>query len=166
MSSDVFWKYLDILVLKACVSAFIWAVVWVFGFIMLTILSVKAGIPTQTTALALTFAVVLGHLPKFVAMFVGTDTDFQDFKEEFAQFSLRNARWGRMLIASGLISYLIFYIVPERLDALKANVDPTTVVGFVEVSWNQLWVLVILFAIQAVFSWPQNTEERKNERRL
>ena len=136
---DVFWKYLDILVLEACMSAFIWAVIWVFGFIILTILSVQAGIPTQTTALALTFAVVLGHLPKFVAMFLGTDTDFQNFKKEYAQFSLRNAEWLRAFIAGGLICYLMFHIVPKRLDALKMDIDPTTVVGFMETSWNQLW---------------------------
>ena len=163
---DVFWKYIDIFVLKACMSAFIWAVIWVCGFIILTMLSVQAGIPTQTTALALTFAVVLRHLPKFAAMFLGTDTDFRNFKENFAQYSLRNAEWFWMFIAGGLILVLIFYVVPERLDALKINVDPTTVVGFVETSWNQLLVLFILFAVQVVFSWPRKIEDRKDGRHL
>ena len=88
---DWFWRVLDIVILAAGVSAVIWSFFWSLGFVLLVLLSKRFGVPTETSALAISFAVLLGHLPKFASNLFGTDTDFEDFVARVGRHSLQDA---------------------------------------------------------------------------
>ena len=163
---DNFWKYCDVLILGAALSAAIWSIVWLFGFGILIALSVSYNLPTETTAMAISFAVLLGHLPKFIATFLGTDTDFQDFREQIGSFSLRHVPWRRVIMAATLIWLIMSILIPGRVSVLVTPIEPLDIGPFVEVTYEAAFVCLALFGIQAIFSWPKEINDVKTGRSL
>ncbi len=156
---QTFWKYADIFVLGAGFSTVIWCSVWLLGFFTLIAFSLKLGIPTETSALIISLTVLLGHLPKYVAMFVGTDTDFQDFRTRIGEFSLKYVPWRRFSLSTLLIAYLIYVVFPDKISVMKTTVQPYDLTEFVTVTGDNFLVCFLLFAIQFIFSYPEDVKD-------
>lgn len=152
--SDLFWLFINLLVLGAFLSSAIWCVVWFVGFLILSLINGSFGISTNTTAFIVTVTVLLGHLPKFVAMLFGTDTDFQDFRSIISKFSLRNLAWGRLIFSAFLIWYLVAIELPVAYNNLNVPFDSLKLLELWGATWQNIKICVILFLIQTVFSFP------------
>ncbi len=145
---------LNLLMYGAGVSALVWCGVWFVGFFTLSLIIGSFGMSTNTSAFIITLTVLLGHLPKFVAMFLGTDTDFQNLRSILSKSNFESIPYWRLLLTAGLITYLVAVELPAAYPELSNSFDSLELLELWQSTKQNIKMCVLLFLIQAVFSFP------------
>lgn len=148
----------------AVLSSFMWAVCWGIAFFgsngiiefsargQLASGASYSGAAVQITALALTVAVASSHIPKLISYLMECGTDFQNVFDSGHRKS-DGVPYIRLFYSSIflLFAYLIIW------DRVHLSTQNTAIISldFAIYSMTFWPVIVLIYATQIVFSWPE-----------